>query len=217
MTGDESWFYYRKIPSKQDSNPWASKANYPSTEAKRQQHEAKTIFVILFMATDPLLIHQVPARTSLDAMYYRDECLKVLVKNLHKKRPTSTTNDIKLYHDNARPRVKDIILTYLQAKTIKVMTHLPYSSDLASSDFRLFNTLKRSYGSYADDISLGREIATELKSIPRQEYQKTFKKMDSKNEIASNIVGTISNIYYKNIIKMPFSTDKYSKMRELID
>ena len=31
------------------------------------------------MTTRPLLIHQVPARTLLDAIYYRDECLKALI------------------------------------------------------------------------------------------------------------------------------------------
>ena len=37
------------------------------------------MFVIFFMTTGPLLIYQVPARTSLDVIYYRDACLKVLV------------------------------------------------------------------------------------------------------------------------------------------
>ena len=61
---------------------------------------------------------------------------------------------------------------YLQAKKIKVMAHSPYSPDLAPSDFWLFNTLKRNLGSYWGGISLGRAIATKLKSIPRQEYSK---------------------------------------------
>ena len=71
--------------------------------------------------------------------------------------------------------MKDVILNYLQAKTIKVMAHPPYSPELAPSDFWLFNTLKRNLGSYPDDKSLGRAIATEFKSIARQQYQKTFK------------------------------------------
>ena len=176
MTVDESWFCHGKIPSKQDSKAWVSKGNHLPTEVRRQQHEAKIMFVIFFMTTGPLLIHQESARTSLDAMYYRDECLKVLVKNLHKKRPTPTTNGIKLHYDNACPHMKDNILNYFQAKKIKVMTHLPYSSDLAPSDFWLFNTLKRNLGSYPDYISLDRATATKFKSIPRQAYRKTFKK-----------------------------------------
>ena len=108
MTGDESWFHHRKIPSKQDSKKWVSRGNYLPTEVRRQQYEAETMFVMFFMTTGPLLIHQVPARILLDAIYYRDEYLKVLVKNLHKKRTISTTNSIKLHHDNASPHTKDI-------------------------------------------------------------------------------------------------------------
>ena len=116
MTDDESWFYHSKILSKQDSKAWVSKGNYPATEMRRQQHESKAMSVVFFMTTESLLIHQVPARTSLDPIYYRDECLKASVKNLHKERSTSITNDIKLHYDNARPHMKDIILNYLQAK-----------------------------------------------------------------------------------------------------
>ena len=36
VTGDESWLYYRKIPSKQDSKARVSKGNYPPTEVRRQ-------------------------------------------------------------------------------------------------------------------------------------------------------------------------------------
>ena len=79
VIGDESWLYHRKIPSKQDSKAWISKGNYPPTEVRRQQYEKKTMFVIFFMTIGPLLIHQMPARISLDAIYYRDQCLKALI------------------------------------------------------------------------------------------------------------------------------------------
>ena len=35
------------------------------------------MFAILFMTTESLLIHQMPTRTSLDAIDYRDEYLSV--------------------------------------------------------------------------------------------------------------------------------------------
>jgi hypothetical protein len=66
------------------------------------------------MTNGPLLIHELPSETSINAIYYRDESLKKLVKNLHKKRSSSTTNGIKLHHDNARPHMNNIIFDYLQ-------------------------------------------------------------------------------------------------------
>ena len=92
------------------------------------------------------------------------------------KRPSSTTNGIKLHHDNARPHINDIVFDYLQEEKIKVMAHPPYSPDLAPSDFWLFNYLRRSLGTYPDVTSLGKAITKELNSIPIQEYQKTFQK-----------------------------------------
>ena len=59
VTGDESWFYHHKIPSKDDSKAWVSKGNYPPTEVRRQSYEVKTMFVIFFMTAGSLLVHQV--------------------------------------------------------------------------------------------------------------------------------------------------------------
>ena len=176
VTGDESWFYHRKIKSKQESKAWVAKEESPPTEVRRQLFEEKTMFVIFFMTNGPLLIHQVPSRTSINAMYYRDECLKDLVKTLHKKRPSSVENHIKLHHDNAKPHMNDIVFNYLQEDKIKVMAHPPYSPDLAPSDFCLFNCPKRSLGTYPNATSLANALSKELNSIPIQEYQKTFQK-----------------------------------------
>ncbi|CAF1316643.1 unnamed protein product [Rotaria sordida] len=158
VIGDESWFYHRKIKSKQESKAWVAKGQNPPTEVRRQQFEEKTMFVIFFMTTGPLLIHQLPPGTSINAIYYRDECLKSLVQKLHKKRPSSTPNGIKLHHDNARPHINDIVFNYLQEEKIKVMAHPPYSPDLAPSDFWLLSCLKRSLDTYPDATSLAKEL-----------------------------------------------------------
>ncbi|CAF1537338.1 unnamed protein product [Adineta ricciae] len=175
VTGDESWFYYRKIKSKEASKAWLSKGQCPPTEVRRQQFEAKTMFVIFFMTTGPLLIHPLPPGTSINALYYRDECLKGLVRKLRKKRPLSTTHGIKLYHDNARPHTNDIVFDYLQEEKINVIPHPPYSPDLAPSDFWLFNYLKRNLDTYQDAESLRKAITKTLNSTPIDEYKKTFK------------------------------------------
>ncbi|CAF3142021.1 unnamed protein product [Rotaria sp. Silwood2] len=113
VTGNESQFYHRKIESRQQSKAWVAKEESPP--------------------------NAVPSRTLVNAIYYRDECLKDLIKILHKKRPSSTANHVKLHHDNAKPHMNDIVFNYLKQEKIKVMAHPPYSSDLAPSDFWLFN------------------------------------------------------------------------------
>ncbi len=176
VTGDESWFYHRKISSKQESQAWVPVGGSPPTVVKRHLFEKKTMFIIFFMTSGALLVHQVPVGTSVNAEYYRDKCLKSLINKLHKKRPASTKNHVKLHHDNARPHVNNIVINYLQQEKIKTMPHPPYSPDLAPSDFWLFNYLKRSVGTYPDATSLARALSRTVNSIPKEEYQKTFHK-----------------------------------------
>ncbi len=176
VTGDETWIYHRKIKSKQDSKAWVSKEEGPPTQIRRQLFEEKTMFVIFFMTNGSILLHQVPSGISINALYYRDACLKSLVQQLYKKRPSSTANHVKLHHDNARPHVNDIVFNYLQQEKINVMAHPSYSPDLAPSDFWLFNYVERGLDTCPDATSLAKILAKVLKSIPIQEYQKTFQK-----------------------------------------
>ena len=176
VTGDETWIYHRRIKSKEESKAWISMGGSPATEVRRQQFERKTMFVIFFMTNGPLLIHEIPPKTSINAVYYRDECLSRLARTLHKKRPFSTTHGIKLHHDNARPHVNNLVLDYLRQSKITVMAHPPYSPDLAPCDFWLFDRLKRNLDTYPDSTSLSRAVTKELNSISIDEYRKTFHK-----------------------------------------
>jgi hypothetical protein len=48
VTGDESWFYHRKIRSKQESKVWVAQDESPPTEVRRQLFEEKTMFIVFF-------------------------------------------------------------------------------------------------------------------------------------------------------------------------
>lgn len=125
--------------------------------------------VVFFRTTGPLLIHALPSEATINAVYYHDQCLKSLVKKLCEQRPASTTNGIKLHHDNASPQMNSIVFDYLQRERINVMLHPPYSPDLAPSDYWLFGTLKRSLVSYPDVERVAGAITQELHPIPIEE------------------------------------------------
>ncbi|CAF1311248.1 unnamed protein product, partial [Adineta ricciae] len=175
-TGDETWIYHRKIKAKEQCKVWVRKDESPATEVRRQQYEKKTMFIISFMSTGPLVVNELPSGMSIDAVYYRDECLKKLISKLRKKRPLSLTKGIKLHHDNARPHMNNIIFDHVQQHKMQIMVHPPYSPDLALCDFWLFGYLKRNLDTYPDSTSLATALTKELNSIPVYEYQKTFQK-----------------------------------------
>ena len=83
---------------------------------------------------------------------------------------------MKILHDNAKPHVAKIVKKYLQDQNLAIIDHPPYSSDLAPSDFWLFDYLKQRLDSHSDVESLKSQITEVLLSTPKEEYLKTFKK-----------------------------------------
>ncbi|CAF1524268.1 unnamed protein product [Rotaria sordida] len=126
---------HRRIRSKQELKAWVTPEESPLTEVRQKLFEEKTMFIMFFMTNGPLLIHQVPAGTPINAIYYCDECLKTIVKKLDKKRASSTANHVKLHHDNAPLHMNNILVNYLQEEKIKIMAHPSYSPHLAPPDF----------------------------------------------------------------------------------
>ena len=51
VTGDESWFFHRKIGSKQSNASWVAEGQSPRTVVKRYQFEPKTMFSIFFKSS----------------------------------------------------------------------------------------------------------------------------------------------------------------------
>ena len=52
-----------------------------------------------------------------------------------------THNEMILQHDSARPHVAKQMKTYLEMLRWEVLTHLPYSPDIAPSDYHLFQSI----------------------------------------------------------------------------
>ena len=70
-------------------------------------------------------------------------CLKPVIKEINKQRPTSDPKNMKILHDNARPHVTKTVKSYLDQAEITIIRHPPYSPDLAPSDFWLFDLIKK--------------------------------------------------------------------------
>ena len=66
-----------------------------------------------------------------------------LSRALKDKRPQYNERHEKviLQHDNARPHVAKVIKTYLETLKWEVLPHLPYSPDVAPSDYHLFRSM----------------------------------------------------------------------------
>ena len=67
------------------------------------------------------------------------------IKNLQQRvcRVRGSTSRILLLHDNVRPHIARATIDALETLKFEVLSHLPYSPDLAPSDFHFFLHLKR--------------------------------------------------------------------------
>ena len=177
ITGDESWFYHRKISSKQSNASWVSEGEKARTVVRRGRFDRKTMFSIFFKSNGPVCITYLEGGKTIDHETYIDSCLKPIVSFINEQRPQSSTKNIKFHHDNARPHIHKNVISFLESNKFTIMEHPPYSPDLAPSDYWLFSYIKQRLHDHSDEESLKSEIVEIVNSIPKSEWKKTFDKL----------------------------------------
>ena len=70
------------------------------------------------------------------------ESLNRLKEAIRRKRPGLLREGVVMLHDNATPHTTNLTRQWLQRFGWQVLSHPPYSPDLAPSDFHLFGLLK---------------------------------------------------------------------------
>ncbi|CAF1054698.1 unnamed protein product [Rotaria sordida] len=124
-----------------------------------------------------------------------------LVREVITNDPHSTYDDIIaetfLSHDNAQPHVQSDVINYLTEQHINIMSHPPYSPDLAPCDYWLNDYIKRNLTDQPDEKSLARVVSKVMKIIPKEEFKKTFDKLLERMELCINNHGD----YFEHLIK----------------
>lgn len=183
ITGDECWFYHRKIKKAQSNASWRRSDEEPDTLVRRDRYEAKTMFCIFFRSTGAVQVTYCDKQVTIDNQRYINDCLSPMIKAVEKQRPECGVSDMYLLHDNAKPHVHYNVRSFLESKGLKEIDHPPYSPDLAPCDFWLFDYIKERLDDEENAESLAKSITKILHSIPVSEYKKTFKKYIERLEL----------------------------------
>ncbi|CAF3550480.1 unnamed protein product [Rotaria sp. Silwood1] len=197
ITGDETWIYHRQFHRKSTNASWVGEDETPTTIVRRGKFEPKNLFSIFFKSNGPVLIHAVDEGKTIDHNYYIENCLKPVVKAIWKQRKSAGTKGIKLLQDNARPHIHSDVINYLTEEGIIIMSHPPYSPDLAPCDYWLNDYIKRNLTDQPDEKSLARTVSKVMKKIPKEEFKKTFDKLLEIMELCINNHGD----YFEHLIK----------------
>ena len=119
--------------------------------------------------------------------------MKLVVKEIWKQRRSADTKGIKLLEDNARAHIYSDANNYL-TEGINIMS---YPLDLAPCDYWLNDYIKHNFIDQANEKLLAYAVSRVVKSIPEEEYRKTFEKLLEIMELCINNHGD----YFEHLIK----------------
>ena len=131
VTGDESWCYGYDPEPEQQSSQWKS-PNLPTPKIAWQVHSN----FISFFDVDGIVHREFvsPGHTVNQKFYLN--VLKALCESLRRKHPEKwQSEDWFLHHDNAPTHTAFSIQQLLAKNKMVVVSHHPYSPDLAPCDF----------------------------------------------------------------------------------
>ena len=142
VTMDESWVLYSTPEMKKQSMQWVKRGSNPPVKARVFGSQKKMMLIAFFDHKGMVYQGYVPKGQTINSAFYC-EVLTTFLRHLKLKRPEKIRDGWLLHQDNARPHVSKETAAFMMAKSIKTLSHAPYSPDLAPCDFFLFPNLKK--------------------------------------------------------------------------
>jgi len=173
VTTDKTWVQYFIPESQQSSREWRHTSS-PKPERARRSRSAGKVMATFFWDWQGV-IHAdflTDART-VNATYYSDLLATDVKEKMRSKRKTGGKR-VAFLQDNARPHTAKTTTKTLRKLKWKLLTHPPYSPDLASSDLYLFGRLKSDFQGmrFADNDAVIQTVREWIRRQPQALFEK---------------------------------------------
>lgn len=170
VTGDEKWVMYVNYSHKRQ---WLGSGQTGEATPKPQLHPRKVMLSVWWGMKGVIYWELIPNQTTVTADLYCRQ-LDCVAQCLKKKQ-----DKIYFLHDNARPHVAMVTKKKLIDMNWTVLTHPPYSPDLAPTDYHLFRSLAHhlSDKSFNDEEDLKKFIADFFVSKPIEFFERGIKSL----------------------------------------
>ena len=142
VTGDETWVYQYDPEAKQQSVVWVFLDNNPAVKFKRNRSASKQMIACFFAKFGHVVTIPLEDRKTVTAGWYVNHSLPKVFQARSKRRPRTGVRGLLLYYDNASARTAAVTLDFPSASDVQLVTHPPYSPDLAPCDWFLFLSVK---------------------------------------------------------------------------
>ena len=144
ITCDETWVFSWDPELKRQSAEWLDAGTPRPEKARRKQGGLKVMHIIFIDIFGVILSWPVPSGTTVNGAYYLWVLREKLRPAIRKKRPNFILQDVIFHHDNAPAHCKREVLEVFDSWDWEILSHPPYSPDLAPCDFFLFPRMKES-------------------------------------------------------------------------
>lgn len=140
VSGDETWVYQFDPETKAQSAVWLFPGEPPPEKFKRSRSTGKKMVASFVTKTGPIATIPLEDRRTVTSDWYVHQCLPKVLHAARARRPRSA---ITLHHDNAPAHTAATTREFLASEGVKLMSHPPYSPDLAPCDFFVFPHVKK--------------------------------------------------------------------------
>lgn len=142
VTVDETWIHYYTPETKQQSKQWVKMGESAPKKAKTVPSAGKVMATVFWDSQGIILIDYLQKGKTITGAYY-SSLLDRLKTELQEKRPRLAHKKVLFHHDNAPAHTSAIVVAKLLEIEFQLVSHPPYSPDLAPSDYYLFPNLKK--------------------------------------------------------------------------
>ena len=142
ITGDESWFFRYDPETKRQSLQWKTPASPRPKKARMSKSKVKTMLIVFFDHRGIVHLEFVPEGTTVNQHFYKEVLTRLIARIRRSRRDLWESKRWFLHHDNAPAHAAISIQQFLAQKQLPVLSHPPYSPDLAPCDFWLFPKVK---------------------------------------------------------------------------
>ena len=143
VTGDKTWVCQYDPETKQQSAVWVFPDENPPVKFKRNRSASKQMIACFFATIGHVATIQLEDRKTATADWYVNHCFPKVFQAWCKWHPQTGVHGLLLHHDNASTHTAAVTLDFLAINNIQLVTHLPYSPDLAPCDRFLLLSIKR--------------------------------------------------------------------------
>ena len=187
ITGDETWIYDYDPETQIQSATWCFPGEPSPAKVRRTRSVGKRMVAVFFNKFGLVAAVPLQERRTVNAIWYTTVCLPKVFQTLKNQRSgtasrnlrsTTSVRGVLLHHDNASSHTAAETLDFLEAEGVQLVTHPPYSPDLAPCDFWLFPKVKEQLRGrrFSSDSEALEAMDAALANLTEDSYKQCFER-----------------------------------------